>query len=69
MDVNVLGAGVMGQQISAILLLMGHDVHLWSPHLDETAEKRIRVHMKLAQRVWPDIGRCKAGRIRFVAGD
>ena len=69
MDVKVLGAGVMGQQISAILLLIGHDVHLWSPHLDGTAEIWIRVHMKLAQRVWPDIGRCKPGRIRFVTGN
>jgi 3-hydroxyacyl-CoA dehydrogenase len=67
MEVNVLGAGVMGQQISATLLLLGCDVSLWSPRLAEATESRVRSHMKLSQRVWPELKGDRTGCLRLVA--
>lgn len=66
MEVNVLGSGVMGQQVSATLLLLGYDVSLWSPRLAEATEGRVRSHMKLSQRVWPELKGDRTGLLRLV---
>ena len=45
--INILGAGVMGRQLSAFLTLLGYNVCIWSRNIDNDIKKKIFFEQKL----------------------
>lgn len=45
--INILGAGVMGRQLSALLTLIGYNVYIWSRNIDNDIKKKILFEQKL----------------------
>src|SRR6266516_8184091 len=50
MKINILGAGVMGKQLVALLQLFGHDVTVWSRRSPNIVEPDIDRQGRILQR-------------------
>jgi len=50
MKINILGAGVMGKQLVALLQLFGHDVTMWSRRSPKIVEPEIDRQRRILQR-------------------
>jgi len=50
MVVNILGCGVMGSQIAALLSLMGYDVQVWNRSTEPEVRKRFERALRLIKR-------------------
>src|SRR6266446_5739084 len=50
MKINILGAGVMGKQLVALLQLFGHDVTMWSRRSAKIVEPEIDRQRRILQR-------------------
>lgn len=50
MEINVLGFGVMGKQIAALLQLLGHDIRVWTRNPSPDAQSRFALVSRLVKR-------------------
>ena len=65
--INILGAGLMGRQICALMSLLGWEVSLWSRTFDDAKRKRLEIEKKLLLRSLslPSDNKQVAGKIIF----
>jgi len=61
---NVLGAGVMGRQITALFCLAGYEVFVWNRHIDEEIKGLQAKELKIAERVLKKHG--QMGNVQYV---
>jgi 3-hydroxyacyl-CoA dehydrogenase len=62
-EINVLGFGVMGRQIAALLAHCGYGVHIWSRSFDAEKEKKFSADRKMIHRLIDE--QDKHGQVHF----
>lgn len=61
--INILGFGVMGQQLAALFSVLGYKVFLWNRTIDDKRKKKLAVQIKLLERAF---GKNNQGTITFT---
>lgn len=62
---NILGAGVMGRQITALLCLAGYDVYVWNHPINDEIKALLSKEIRVMERILKNHD--EVGRINYVA--
>src|SRR3984885_2857056 len=66
MKINILGHGIMGRQIAALLRLLGFDVRVWSRRVENEVSSESDRALKLARRLLSLPTAVEIGKISFT---